>query len=734
MSLREKKTKPNKKSRSSRFVKTKTVFQMEPIECGAASLAMIMGTYGVNIPLEELRIETGVSRNGSNAKNVCTASEKYGFKADGYRRSADRLIEKGKFPCICHWDFVHFLVVEGYKKGKFYINCPMKGRYSISKEEFEKHFTGVELEILPNPEKKLAKRRRSHTLLAYMKDRLRLDKITLLSLLLIGILLILPGILSPIFSQLFFDEILINDRRNWFKWILFSIILAILFDGYFTLFRDFVKSKLQAKLTVVSSDRMIEHMLRLPMMFYEQRNTGDLCERVSNNAKVNSFITGEMLSLIINILTSAVYFVVMLVYNAELSLVVLAFVVLSIAITIFSMNKIDDAVVKYGQDKGQYLGYVFSGMRISSSLKAVGAENDYVSKLLGYAALMQRSDQKIGRLQQSLDAIPNTISMASKVVILMIGGLAAVKGYMTPGMLISYTAFCSSFSTPFTEIVNFARNMKQTKNDLNRVSDLMGNAEDNVFIGERVVNDGNEKLAGNIELNKIAFRYGKLDKSLVKNLSLKLEPGKSVAFVGASGSGKSTVAKIITGLYEPDDGELLYDGISYKDLPRNVLVNSISTVSQRISLFDGSIRNNITMWDATIPKDTYEQAAKDACIHDEIMAKSNGYGFELANNGSNISGGQAQRIEIAKALVKNPSILVMDEATSSLDSVTEEKILNNIKKRNITTIVVAQRLSTIRNCDEIIVLRNGRVVERGTHDELMELKGRYFEYVQTGEY
>lgn len=734
MNSREKTTSKKQNKSSNSFAKTRTVFQMEPIECGPASLAMIMGYYGVNIPLEELRIETGVSRNGSNARNLCTAAEKYGFKAEGFRRNSHKLIEKGTFPCICHWDFVHFLVVEGFKNGKFYINCPMKGRYSITTEEFDKHFTGVELEIIPDPEKSLAKRRREHTLLTYMQDRLRLDRSTLLALLLVGLILILPGILSPVYSQLFFDEILINDRRSMFKWILLAMILTILFDGYFTFCRDFVKSKLKAKLTVISSDRMIEHMLRLPMMFYEQRNSGDLCERVSNNAQVNSFITDQMISLIINIFTSVVYFVVMLLYNVKLSLVVLMFVTVSIVITVLCMNKIDDVVVKYGQDKGHYMGYVFSGISISSSLKAIGAENDYIAKLLGYAALMQKSDQTMGRLQNSLDALPNTISMASKIVVLMMGGVAAVNGQMTPGMLISFSAFCASFSTPCTEIINFARNMKQTKNDLNRVADLMGNAEDNMFVGERIIREDTNKLKGKIELNKIAFRYGKLDKMLVKNLTLTLEPGKSVAFVGASGSGKSTVAKIITGLYEPDEGELLYDGISYKDLPRNVLISSISTVSQRITLFDGSIRDNITMWDASIPREVYEKAAKDACIHEEIMNKSNGYGFRLENNGSNISGGQAQRIEIAKALVKNPSILVMDEATSSLDSVTEEQILRNIRERNITTVVVAQRLSTIRNCDEIIVLRNGRVVERGTHNELMQLKGRYFEYVQTGEY
>lgn len=726
--------KTKKLNRSKAPVKTTTVFQMEPVECGPASLAMIMGYYGVNIPLEELRMEAGVSRNGSNARNLCTAAEKYGFKADGFRRDATKLIKKGIFPCICHWDFVHFLVVEGYKNGRFYINCPMKGKYTISVKEFEKHFTGVELEIVPDPEKSLKKRRKEHTLLKYMHDRLRLDVSTILALILIGIILIVPGILSPVFSQVFFDEILINDRRYIFKWILLSMILTVLFEGYFSFFRDYIKSRLTAKLSVISSDRMIEHMLRLPMMFYEQRNAGDLCERISNNTKVNGFITGEMVTLLINIATSVVYFIVMLLYNVKLSFTVLLFVAISIAVTIFSMNKIDDAVVKYGQDKGRYIGYVFSGISISSSLKAVGAENDYVSKLLGYAALMQKSDQKIGKLQNSLDAIPNTISLASKIVVLMIGGVAAVNGEMTPGMLMAYTAFCASFSSPFTEIIGFARNLKQTKNDLNRVADLMGNEEDNIFVGERIIKEGTDRIKGEIELNKVAFKYGKLDKTLVKNLSLKLEPGKSVAFVGASGSGKSTVAKIITGLYEPDEGELLYDGISYKDLPRNVLVNSISTVSQKITLFDGSIKDNITMWDSTIPMAVYEQAAKDACIHDEIVDKANGYGFKLKNNGSNISGGQAQRIEIAKALVKNPSVLVMDEATSSLDSVTEEAILRNIKKRNITTVVVAQRLSTIKNCDEIIVLRNGRVVERGSHDELMELKGRYFEYVSTGEY
>ena len=719
------------KKRRLGYVRTPTVFQMEVSECGAAALAMILEYHGKVVPLEELRVETGVSRNGCNAKNMYYAAERYGLIVNAYNRDFDRLIEKCGLPCILHWNWSHFVVFEGKKWGAYYINDPQIGRRRISEEELRDGFSGTELDFEPGPE--FVKSGKKKTILGFLRDRIKGQEKTMWALLLIGIALIVPGVLNSVFSQIFADDILIDRKFSWTSWLLLAMFFTALFDAYFSFLSSRLQLLLKTKMSLISTDRMIYHMLRLPMDFFEQRYAGDLVQRVSNNMAVSDFLSGRLTGVLISFLTSLVYLGIMMMYNMKLALIGVLTSVISIAVAIIISDQIYNMAMKFGIDNAKLLGSLYNGLAASSSLKAVGGELTYTAKVLGYYTETNNNDQKLGFTQSILDVIPQTLSSVNNVIILVAGALIVVEGDMTIGMIMAFTGFLGSFSAPFREIISFVRSLQQVRNDAARVEDIMNYKEDEIYSSSKREDMEGRKLLGAVEARNLSFAYGRLDRPFIRDFSFALQSGQTVALVGESGCGKSTVAKMIAGLYKPWSGEILFDGVNITDVPREVMYHSLAVVSQDVTLFDTTIYNNITTWNTTIRQEDVIRAAKDACLHDEITQKAGGYDYELKENGSNISGGQRQRIEIAKALAVNPTILVMDEATSSLDSTTEKKILDNIKKRHCTCIVSAQRLSTIRDCDEIIVLQKGIIRERGTHEQLMALGGIYKKLVSEAE-
>ena len=719
--------KPASWYRKRKFAKTDTVYQMEVSECGAASLSMVMGRYGVYVSPELLRVQTGVSRNGVNARNICDAASKNGFIANGYRRDIDKLLKRTAMPCIVHWDFRHFVVLEGCRLGKMYINDPASGRRSMKREEFEKHYTGIVLEFIPTDN--IIRGKKQRTLFNFAIERLHGQSKYLWILFALELCLILPGLLSPVFSRVFLDEVLIAGEKKLVKWILLGLILTALYEAYFTLVKSKFAERFKDKMTLQSSDSLLQHLFKLPLGFFEQRVAGDLVQRIQNNENVSRFLTGEVISLAVGLITSLIYMGIMLLYDVRLALVGVGFSLISLLIIVLTAKKTAEYTQLYGMDSGKLIGSIYSGMLVSSSIKAAGAENEYVSKILGYNAMVTESDQKLGKFQELVNVVPEAISSFNTLLVLILGSKLIIEGSFTPGMLIAFTGFLSSFSGPFSTIVNFSRGIQQLKNDMSRVDDLMQYEEDECYTPskELVITEG--KLKGEVELKDISFAYGGLDRPLVKGINLHIQPGQSVALVGSSGCGKSTIAKLITSLYKPWTGEILFDGVNADKISRNVLSDSLAVVTQNIVIFEGSVYENISAWNRNITREDAIRAAKDACIHDDIVMKAGTYDYHLTTNGSNISGGQRQRIEIAKALAGNPSILVLDEATSFLDTLTEKKIYDNIKSRNCTCVIVAQRISSIRDCDEIIVLKNGRIIERGKHMELMNQKGAYYELV-----
>lgn len=723
-------SKPTKKSGMKRdkcskvkhtWVKTPTIYQMEATECGAASLAMVLGYYGCFIPMEQMRIETGVSRDGCNARNILRAARKFGMVCKGYTKNIEDLA-KIRTPAIIHWNFNHFVVFEGFKGGCPYINDPAVGRRKLTCEDLDDAFTGIVLVFEPGND--FQKKKRTSSLPGFIRERLKGQVPVVVALVAAGMLLVVPGLVTPVYSQIFIDNILLGGSSDWLGALLIAMAGTIFFQGLFTWYRGLVLIKLQSKMALVSAHKFLFRMFRLPISFFDQRYAGDLAQRVGNNNNVSDFLAGELAETALNTFVACFYLTLMLIYSPILTVIGAAGVVINLLVSHIISKKISTLSMKAQQDSGKTVGAFYSGLAITSTLKASGAENEYVARVLGNYARNARTEQKLGKAQEILSATPQAISSAASILVLMAGGTLVINGTLTAGMLVAFNQLLSSFTAPINELVGFVNKIQTLKADMSRVEDIQKYEMAPQFLQESFY-PIDEKLSGDVQLKEISFGYSILAEPLIRDFSFHVRPGRSVALVGSSGCGKSTVAKIISSLYDPWEGEILVDGIPLRKVPPEIVSASIATVSQNITIFTGTIRDNLTLWNKSIMEQDIVHAAKDACIHDMITRLPGAYDFKLTEEGQNLSGGQRQRLEIARALVLNPSILVMDEATSALDPIVEKQIMDNIKRRGCTCIIVAHRLSTIRDCDEILVMQKGKIVQRGTHEELKDREGLY---------
>jgi len=709
------------------YKKTPTVFQMEATECGAASLAMIFGYFGKFLPLEQMRIETGVSRDGCNAGNIMRAAKRFGLECRGFRREPDALREI-ETPCIIHWNFNHFVVFEGFKKGFAYINDPAVGRRKLSYEELDECFTGVVLTFKLT--EKFEKEKKQNTAWALVKDRLKGQYGVLIKLFYIGLLLVFPGLVLPVVSQVFIDDVLVGGYTDWITKILVFMGCLVVLKAGLHYYRDLILQKLSSKMTLTSGMGFLAHMLRLPMSFFDQRYAGDLVDRMRNNTEVSNFLAGDLAETVLNILVALFYLVILFIYSPIMTLIGLVNVGVCLGVVLLSKRYISDASIKQQMSGGKLYGAVCAGLSITDTLKASGAESAYVSRVLGYQVKNSNLEQEQTRFQKIVSAIPGAAGQITDVLHMLVGGLLVMNGSLSMGML---TAFCSlfdSFIEPVNSLVNFTQKIQTLKASINRVEDVQKYPADERYEADTKVIRSHQKLGGQIELQDIAFGYSTLKPPLVENFSFRLGSGETIAFVGPSGCGKSTVSKMISGLYRPWSGQILMDGKPMNQYSRECLNASIATVSQNITLFTGSIRDNLTMWNKAILEEDMIAAAKDACIHDFIISCPGGYDYHLSENATNISGGQRQRLEIARALATKPSILIMDEATSALDPIVEKQVMDNIKRRGCTCVIVAHRLSAIRDCNQIVVMKNGKIIQRGTHRSLLEEEGYYRKFIQ----
>jgi NHLM bacteriocin system ABC transporter peptidase/ATP-binding protein len=706
-------------------VTTPTLLQMEAVECGAAALGIIMRYYDLWRPLEQLRMECGVTRDGSKASNLLKAARRFGLEASGVRCELDALL-KTEPPVILYWNFNHFLVYEGVSQGKVHLNDPATGPRRISIEELEASFTGVVLKISRGPA--FVPGGEKPSLMAALRRRISGFEIGLIFALLTGLLLIVPNIVNPAFTRVFIDQYLIGDKTNILRPLLSCMAVSIGFMILLLWLQRHFLLRLETKLALTTSAKFFTHVVKLPMEFYSQRYAGEIGSRVLINDKVAKVLSDKLVTTGLDLMALLFFALVMIQYDFWLTLICVAFAFFNLIAIKSVQRPRTDASFRLQQERGKMTGTSMNGVQMIETLKATGGEDEFFGRWSGYQAKTIRAEQDMDLYGQTLSAVPPLTKGLISATILGFGGWRVMDGHLTVGLLVAFQSLMDGFTKPITSFVTFGNALQETGSDLNRLDDVLRYELDPIYASDRTVSaqfKATIKLTGLLEVRNLTFGFNPLGAPLIQNLSFTVRPGERVALVGGSGSGKSTVSKLVAGLFKPWSGEILFDGVPRTQIPRRLLHNSIGMVDQDIFMFEGTIRDNLTMWNPTVPDSHITLACKDAAIAGDVASRQGGLSSTVAEGGVNFSGGQRQRLEIARALVNSPSFLILDEATSALDPTTEEIIDRNLRRRGCSCLVVAHRLSTIRDCDEIIVLEYGKVVERGTHESMKNAGGPY---------
>ena len=710
--------------------KVPVIMQLEAVECGAACLTMIAAYYGKWIPLEKVRKDCGVSRDGLKALNIVKVARDYGFDAHGFRFSdSESLKSDGEFPCIIHWNFNHFVVLNGFTKKYAVINDPAKGTIKVPMSEFDKSFTGICLMF--KPEENFTPEGSPKSILAFIKKRLKGAKSAVIFTILAAVAVSLLEALNPMMAKIYMDRILTSNAIE----LLYPFIAILAGLGILQLASMFVQAvtsiKINAKLSVVANASYMWKILRLPMEFFGQRMIGDIQMRQASTATVAETLIKIFAPLVINAAMMIFYIAVMFRYSVMLSVIGLFSIALNAFLSYFiSLKRINSIRVQM-MNSGKFYSSTISGIKMIDTIKANGAENGFFQKWAGYQAAANTSMEQLIKGMSRLGRLPELIMNVTNIIIIALGVFLAMKDNFTLGMIMTFQGLLTAFMLPAQTVIEAGQQIQEMRTNMERIEDVMEYPDDVNFKVSDSANDdddndsGYSKLSGNVELKNITFGYSRLEEPLIKNFSMSIKQGGSVALVGATGCGKSTISKLISGLYSPWEGEILFNGRKISDIDRNVFTGSVAVVDQDITIFEDTIAANIKMWDDSIEDFEMILAARDAQLHNDIMQREGGYSCKLVDGGRNLSGGQRQRLEIARVLAQDPTIIILDEATSALDSQTEFKVVKAVKDRGITTIVIAHRLSTIRDCDEIIVIDKGVIAERGTHDELTAKNGLY---------
>lgn len=723
-----------------KHIKTPVIMQMEAAECGAAALAIVLAYYGRYVSLEELRIACGVSRDGSKATNMLLAARQYGLAAHGAKGEPEALTEL-KFPIIVFWEFNHFVVVEGIDAKKVYINDPASGPRSVTREEFDRAFTGILLTFEPTAAFK--KSGAKETLWQKLVPRLQTIKEALAFVIIASLFLVIPGIVIPGFTKIFIDDVLIQNLHSWLLPLLWGMLLTAIFRIALGWLQQAHLLRLEIKIALTASTRFLWHVLRLPISFFNQRFAGDIDSRIASNVRVATLISGDFSTSVVSLISMVFFAIVMFLYDWQLTLLGITVAILNTLLLLFVSNGISNSSRKLQQELGKLSGIEMNGLQAIETIKATSTDHDFFQQWAGWHARTINSQQKIELYARILSVLPGLLSGLLTIAVLGLGGWRIMQGYLTIGSLVAFQSLLASFNEPIATLIGVGTSLQEIKADLARLDDVLHHPEDirlsasakatadtSALALAKADSSSSAKLSGKLELKDLSFGYSPLDPPLLDKISLTLLPGQRIAVVGTSGSGKSTLVKVVCGLYQPWSGEILFDDQPLAQIPQSLLCNSVSFVDQDIVLFEGTIRNNLTLWNNAIPISMINKAIEDAEISSVIMMRPHALEGEVLAAGANFSGGQKQQLEISRALINNPTLLVLDEATASLDAKTEQKIMENIKRRNCSLLIVAHRFSTIRDSDEIIVLEQGKIVERGKHEDLYQKQGKYYSLLQ----
>ncbi|MBI6030481.1 ATP-binding cassette domain-containing protein [Clostridium perfringens] len=708
------------------YKKVPVVMQLENVECGAACLTMILSYYRKWVPLDQVREECGVSRDGCNLNNMMLAAKNYGLEVHSYSCGLNYIMKKGKFPCIIHWNFNHFVVLNGFTKKGAIITDPAQGRIILPIEEFSKNFTGVYMEF--NKTSQFVADGKRQSIWRFIKNRLDKSISPMIFILITSIITCIIALIYPIFNRIFIDYILSKSNINWLYNLILVMILLLLSQIIVSVITGINSLKIQGKYAIHADYSFIKHVLRLPLSFFSNHMAGDISVRQDSNRTIAYTLIQKLAPTLLNLILLTTYFFIMIQYSVPLTIIVISITCInSILASIISTKRLEISRVQ-SKNIGKLMSKTLTGLQMIESIKASGSESYFYKSWSGNQVAVNNSNVKLDKISISWGIIPQFIEKLGNVIILTLGAFYIMKNHFSVGMLLAFQGFMSAFIKPINSLISSGQEIQQMRSSMERIEDIMQTKPDSFYdIDAYCKTESFEYL----QLNNVSFGYSKYSKPIIENFNLRIQAGTSIAIVGTSGCGKSTLSKLISGLFEPWSGEILYFNKTLNKIPSNAFRKLSAVVDQNIVLFEDTIENNIKLWDSSITDEQMYAAAKDAQIHSIIIERENGYKELLLENGANLSGGQRQCIEIARVLAKNPQVIIFDEATSALDSDTEYKVMQAIKARNITLIIISHRLSIVRDCDEIIVMNHGQIYERGTHEELFKQNKMYTKYVTT---
>jgi NHLM bacteriocin system ABC transporter peptidase/ATP-binding protein len=699
------------------------VLQMETAECGAAALAIILAHYGRVVPLATLRRDCGVSRDGSRVSNILKAAKAYGLTAKAFKREILALKET-PVPYVVHWKFKHFVVVEGYRRGRVYLNDPATGRRAVSSEEFDASYTGIVMTFEPGPE--FERGGAAPSIAGRLWKLLRRSLVPIAAATCVALLLVAPGLAMPALMAAFLDKVLVEGMADWGRPLVLGMVATAMLRVFLSSLQFRILRRLQNRLSVAETSRFVRHLLRLPASYYSQRGAGEVSSRIVLNDQVADILSGKLATTSIDIFMMIFYLVVMWQFSRPLTLVAFGFAALNLGALRWIARARGESNARLSMEQGRAAAAGIAGLQSIRTIKASAQESEFFERWAGFFAGLSNAQTERGVVNYYAGVLPPLLSSLMVAAVLTEGGFEVIHGRLSIGMLVGFQSLAASFLQPVNNLVALGASLQELESHIARISDVLESPpaeEDGVT--SQAAEGPPLRLRGHVEFRNVSFGYSPVLPPLIQDLSFVVRPGQRIAFVGASGSGKSTVARLMAGLYTPVAGEILFDGVPASAIPREVLSQSLAMVDQDVFLFKGTVRENLTLWDSSLPMERLHRACSDALIETAIDALPEGYSSSLLEGAANLSGGQRQRLEIARALACDPSILILDEATSSLDAETELGVDRNIRRRGCSCVIVAHRLSTVRDSDEIIVLDAGRVVQRGTHDRLIREDGLY---------